>query len=138
MYGKGIGIGIIHHGEALHGSWVIPNEVKLKPLHKGLSMQLSDNIRQQVLSQLKDFYSSHGADYSLLSLGIFGSVARGEAHDMSDVDVVFETDRPNLLTTSSLKLELERLLSKPVDIVRLREQMNPRLKERIIRDAVFV
>lgn len=101
-------------------------------------MQLSEEIKEQVLEQLKAFKSSHASEYDLLSLGIFGSVARGEAEESSDVDIVFETDKPNLFTTSILKQELEKKLSRPVDLIRLRTHMNPRLKERIVQDAVFV
>lgn len=101
-------------------------------------MQPSENIKHQVLEQLSAFKALHASEYKIHSLGVFGSVARGEARINSDVDVVFETEFPDLFTTSLLKQELERALSRPVDLVRLRVHMNLRLKERIIREAIFV
>ncbi len=71
-------------------------------------------------------------------IGIFGSLARGEATDASDVDVVVELERPDLLLLVGIKQELEELLQRPVDVVRYREHMNPLLKKRIDREAVYV
>jgi hypothetical protein len=91
-----------------------------------------------VLARLKMFKECRQAEYSLRSLGIFGSFARGQAQEDSDVDVVFETSEPNLFRTSRMKQELEELLARRVDVVRLRERMNPRLKQRILREARYV
>jgi hypothetical protein len=90
-----------------------------------------------VLARLKMFKECRQAEYSLRSLGIFGSFARGQAQEDSDVDVVFETSEPNLFRTSRMKQELEELLARRVDVVRLRERMNPRLKQRILREARY-
>jgi len=87
---------------------------------------------------LKSFKEQHGEEYHLLALGYFGSYARNEATPESDVDVVFRTDRPDLFITAMLRQDLEGLLDHPVDIVRLRESMNPRLKARIEREATYV
>ncbi len=91
-----------------------------------------------VLARLKAFKETRQAEYDLISLGIFGSFARGQAHETSDIDVVFETNTPNLLKTGRLQQELEQLLKRRVDVIRLREHMNPRLKRRIIQDAKYV
>jgi len=94
--------------------------------------------REQVIALLKSFMERQGSSYRLISLGIFGSLARDEARKDSDVDIFFETDEPNLFRTSSMRAELEDLLGRRVDVVRLRERMNPRLKQRILRDAIHV
>jgi uncharacterized protein len=93
---------------------------------------------EDVLARLRVFKESRQAEYCLSSLGIFGSFARGQARDESDVDVVFETSEPNLFRTSRMKQELEEILARRVDVVRLRERMNPRLKRRILREARYV
>ncbi|MFA4910044.1 MAG: nucleotidyltransferase domain-containing protein [Desulfobacteria bacterium] len=91
-----------------------------------------------VFARLRTFKESRQAEYGLSSLGVFGSFARGEAQEESDVDVVFETSEPNLFRTSRMKQELEELLARRVDVVRLRERMNPRLKQRILQEARYV
>lgn len=93
---------------------------------------------EEALARLGVFKKTRQAEFDLTSLGIFGSFARGQADDQSDVDVVFETRTPNLLRTSRMKRELEALLARKVDVVRFRDRMNPRLKERILREARYV
>jgi len=87
---------------------------------------------------LKSFKEEHAQEYHLRALGYFGSYARGEATPESDVDVVFQTDRPDLFATAMLRQDLETYLGHPVDVVRLRDAMNPRLKARIEREATYV
>lgn len=87
---------------------------------------------------LRVFKEQHAEEYRLIALGYFGSYARNEASEQSDVDIVFETDAPNLFRTAMMKQDLEALLGRRVDVVRLRELMNPRLKDRIQREAQYV
>ena len=87
---------------------------------------------------LKAFKEQNAKEYHLSTLGYFGSYARNEATPDSDIDVVFQTDRPDLFITAMLKQDLEAFLEHPVDVVRLRDAMNPRLKARIEREATYV
>lgn len=93
--------------------------------------------REEALAILKRFKDLHGDEYELKAIGLFGSVARGSATDDSDIDVVFETDRPNLFRASRMRQELEAMMGRRVDVVRLRERMNPHLRQRILRDARY-
>jgi predicted nucleotidyltransferase len=76
--------------------------------------------------------------YGVTRIGIFGSVARDDASEESDVDIVYEMSRPNLFTVVHLKAELENILHCSVDLVRYRERMNPFLKKRIENEGVYV
>ena len=69
---------------------------------------------------------------------MFGSYARDEAREDSDVDIVFQARQPNLFQTVRMKEALERALVRHVDVVRWREGMNPRLKARIANEAWYV
>lgn len=84
------------------------------------------------------FKKRHGAEYRLRALGYFGSHARDAATPASDVDIVFDTDAPNLFMTAMMKQDLEELLGCPVDVLQLRGLTNRRLKERIEKEAVYV
>lgn len=77
-------------------------------------------------------------DYGLLKLGVFGSVARNEAGEGSDIDIVVETEVPDLLRMVNLKEDLEELLHLRVDLVRYRLRMNALLKKRIDNEAYYV
>ena len=92
----------------------------------------------ELCALLKSFKEQYAQEYQLRALGYFGSYARNEATPDSDVDVVFQTDRPDLFMTAMLRQDLETFLGHPVDVVRLRDSMNPRLKARIEREAAYV
>ena len=94
--------------------------------------------RNDVLRTLVKFRDLRQDEFGILRIGVFGSVARDEMTDISDVDVVVELDRPDLLTLVGIKQELEESLHRSVDIVRYRERMNDYLKRRIEQEAVYV
>ncbi len=94
--------------------------------------------RDRLHALLTMFKERHGAEYRLRALGYFGSYARNAATSASDVDIVFDTDAPNLFMTAMMKQDLEELLGCPVDVLQLRGLTNHRLKERIEKEAVYV
>ncbi len=94
--------------------------------------------RDDILRLLARFRDTRRDEYGIVRIGVFGSVARGESTDTSDVDVVVELTHPDLFLLVGIKQELEELLHRPVDVVRYRERMNPRLKERIQKEALYV
>ena len=94
--------------------------------------------QEQLQALLKAFKEQHADRYHLRSLGYFGSYARNEATEDSDVDIVFETDSPNLFRASAMRQDLEELLGRPVGVLQLRGLTNPRLKARVEREAVYV
>jgi len=94
--------------------------------------------RNEVLETLGRHKAEFAVRYGITSLGVFGSVARDEADEESDVDIVYETNAPNLFRTVRMKRELEAILRRRVDVVRWRDRIDPRLKARIAREAVYV
>ena len=94
--------------------------------------------RSSLLNKLEKFKRVNGVKYGILSIGVFGSFARGQASDCSDVDIVVKTKTPDLFNIVHIKEELEEELHIPVDIVRLREKMNPFLRSRIEKEVVYV
>lgn len=101
---------------------------------------MSDTVlaQDELRDLLRAFKATHSEEYDLRALGYFGSYARNEASGSSDVDIVFETGSPNLFKTAMLRQDLEAALGRPVGILRLQGLMNPRLKARIEREAVYV
>ena len=94
--------------------------------------------RAEILSLMSRFKPTTQEKYGITKLGIFGSVARGEQTDKSDVDICYEGQAPSLLTLDKIQSELEQLLDCKVDLVRVRENMNNLLRKRILRDGIFV
>ena len=94
--------------------------------------------KKDLLSILKLYKQENAGKYGILSLGIFGSYARNQATLDSDVDIVVEIERPNILVLAAIKEDLEEKLDRHVDVVRLREHMNNFLRTRIQKEAVYV
>jgi predicted nucleotidyltransferase len=94
--------------------------------------------RTDYIDILQGYSSTLREDYGIKSLRLFGSVARGEEHEGSDVDVFVETETPNPFLLMDAKEYIERLVGRSVDIVRNHKNLNPRLRSRIERDGVAV
>lgn len=92
----------------------------------------------EILKILRAYKAQHADKYGLKRIGIFGSSARGEQTDESDVDICYEGEAPSLLTLDYMQSELEKLLGCPVDLIRIRERMNERLKQRILKESIYV
>lgn len=92
----------------------------------------------EILELLRTFKTQSAVKYGLRRIGIFGSVARGEQTDQSDVDICYESEPPSLLTLERIQSELEELLGCSVDLIRIREHMNSRLKQRILKEGLYV
>jgi hypothetical protein len=71
---------------------------------------------------LRDFKTRYADQYGIISLGVFGSVARGEIRDNSDVDICVTTRTPDPFVLVHIKDDIERRLQRHVDIVRVREK----------------
>ena len=92
----------------------------------------------EIVSLLKAYKPEAVRKYGFKRIGIFGSVARGEQHEGSDVDVCYEGPATGLFAFVGIKMELEKLLGCNVDLVRERPEMDDILKNDIRRDAIYV
>jgi uncharacterized protein len=74
----------------------------------------------------------HGARH----VRVFGSVARGDSDDKSDVDFLVEMERGrSLLDLGGLLMDLQNLLGRRVDVVTERG-LRERIRSRVLREAV--
>jgi len=94
--------------------------------------------RSEILKILKQYKKENSEKYGINNLGIFGSYSRDLTTDDSDIDIVIETQEPDMYKLVHIKEELEKLFNKSIDIIRNREKMNPYLKKRIEKDAQYV
>ena len=91
----------------------------------------------EYLQILKEYKALKAVQYGIVRIGIFGSVARGEQTADSDVDVYVDMISPNLFNLVHIKDELQQLFGCPVDIVRLRQNMDSLLQHSIMEDGVY-
>jgi len=94
--------------------------------------------RSDVINILKSFKNKFAKKYGIISMGIFGSAARNELTNDSDIDIYVQTETPNPFVIVHMKDDLETILGRRVDIVRIREFMNKTLKNRIEKEGIYV
>jgi uncharacterized protein len=74
--------------------------------------------------------------FGVRRLGIFGSYARGEEREASDMDFLVEFDDATLQNYLNLKEFLEHLFQCPVDLV-FADTVKPRLKSIIFSEVIY-
>jgi predicted nucleotidyltransferase len=76
------------------------------------------------------------AQYGASNVRIFGSVARGEADEKSDIDLLVNMEPGrSLLDLCGLLIDLEELLDCKVDVV-TEKGLRDRIRERVLKEAV--
>ena len=90
--------------------------------------------REQVLAKLTE-HRDHIRHFGVRSLGLFGSVARGECASARDLDFLVEFDQKSFDAYMDLKAYLENLFGCPVDLV-LANTLKPRLREPILNETI--
>ena len=106
-----------------------------------LSLQRRNRLfmldRLSTIEKLKSsqrFLSDH---YGVTSMLLFGSLAKNEQKEDSDVDVCVEM-QPNLFRQAGIKAHLQELLGCEVDVVRMRKDMNSVFKRQIQKYGIRV
>jgi predicted nucleotidyltransferase len=94
--------------------------------------------RDEIIQTLRGFVEINRDKYEIIRIGVFGSAARDNMNEQSDIDVVVELGKPDLFYLVGIKQDLEEKFQRPVDIVRYRDRMNAFLKKRIDKEAVYV
>jgi len=88
----------------------------------------------QTLTQIKPVLIKR---YGVRSLALFGSCARDQQHDQSDVDVLVDVDQSVGLEFVDLADEIEAAIGAPVDVVSARG-IKPRYFQSIEKDLIYV
>ena len=87
--------------------------------------------------KLGEFKEEFASKYGIRSIGIFGSVARGENHPDSDVDVFVDLEEADPFIMFDIRETLQSLFGCKVDLVRLREGLRTLLLKRIEQDGIY-
>jgi len=88
---------------------------------------------------VKNIILSHLKDYQPVSVGIFGSFARGESTEKSDIDILVKFKvAPSLLTLIKLENELSDLLGIKVDLITTGAIKNKRVRKSIKKDLISI
>lgn len=90
---------------------------------------------QTLLHQNRDRVLETAARYGAYNVRVFGSVARGEATDSNDIDLLVSMEPGrSLMDLGGLLYELQNLLKVEVDVV-TEKGLRPRIREQVLREA---
>ncbi len=96
--------------------------------------------KQEILNYLKSHQEYYYNQFGIKFIGLFGSYAREEADEKSDIDILYRIDRDKKLSIFQyLKLnkQLEDFFRTKIDLVR-DETLKPQLRQYIRKDITYV
>jgi hypothetical protein len=91
--------------------------------------------RQEIISTLEG-HSAYLKKLGVIKIGLFGSRARGDEKQTSDLDFVVEFEAKTFDSYMDCKEFLEKLFSRPVDLV-MADSIKPGLRQAILRETVY-
>ena len=92
---------------------------------------------QSILSKLRKSKPELEKKYPLTNIGVFGSYARGEATDKSDIDIAVEIDGYMGLSFVAMADEIESLFGVKTDVIPMRS-IKPEYLQQIENEIVYV
>ncbi len=91
--------------------------------------------RNDYISLLRENRNRIQNDFGVTALSLFGSTARGENTEESDVDLLVDMP-PKMILVEGLKDFLESLLNTSVDLIRRHAYLSPKFLTQISHDAI--
>ncbi len=94
--------------------------------------------KEEILKILRDELPYLRKEFNVKNIGLFGSYARDEQKDKSDVDILVEFSKPiGFFKFMELEDYLSRKLGVKVDLV-TPDALKPMIKPQIMREVVYV
>lgn len=94
---------------------------------------------KEIVEVLREFKRTSGEKYGIEQLILFGSAARGEQREDSDIDVCVKPKRAiDYFTLQDIQEELQKLFRIKVDLLTLHENMRQLFRRNIERDAIYI
>jgi uncharacterized protein len=92
--------------------------------------------KQILLKQKREQVLQTAAHYGAYDVRVFGSVARGEAGETSDIDLLVKLEPGrSLMDLGGLLYDLQNLLGTEVDVI-TEKGLRPRIREQVLREAI--
>lgn len=89
------------------------------------------------INLLKQYRERNAARLGIQRIGIFGSVARGEQNNNSDLDIFVDIKEPDYFILCNIHDDLDPLCGCKVDLVHLHKFLRPLFLKNIEKDAIM-
>jgi predicted nucleotidyltransferase len=94
--------------------------------------------KEQILESIKKEKPFLQSQFGVEEIGLFGSFARGEEKETSDVDILVLLKKKTLSNYFDLLDYLESKLNKKIDLVTNHPGLSDRFRKMVGRDIVYV
>jgi predicted nucleotidyltransferase len=105
-----------------------------------LKVDLLGNMKlQELLKEKREDILAVAARHGAFNIRVFGSVARGEETENSDIDLLVDYDLQKISPWFPVRLirDLESLLSCKVDVV-TEQGLKARIRERVLQECILL
>ena len=103
-----------------------------------MDVLIAPDTRDRIIEILRTFKSENAEKYGIESMSPFGSVARNEHNENSDVDLLIKFKSPSLYLYADISDALESFLGRRVDIVSASARKRPGFIEEISKDLIHL
>lgn len=94
--------------------------------------------KEEIINTIETQFDFLQEKYRVKKIGLFGSVARGEDNNQSDIDILVEFDSPvGFFEFIRLENYLSDLLGKKVDLIS-KKAVKPAVRDEIFKEVVYV
>ena len=93
--------------------------------------------KKEILDYLKSNKQILKDNFHLVKIGLFGSFARGDATNTSDIDIIVKFNKPIGWDFILLKEYLEDILNREVDLV-TEEAIKFQMKKGILQEVIYI
>jgi len=93
--------------------------------------------KREIINFIKEKKTFLKENFGVLNIGLFGSYARDQHNQDSDIDFLVEFSKPSFDYLAGLQIYMEKKFNKKIEIVRKRSLSNNRFFERIEQEAIY-
>jgi len=93
--------------------------------------------KNEIVNKLRELKPLLAKEYAVKEIGLFGSFAKGDASDSSDIDLLVELYQPNGWNFFSLEIYLEKVFGRKIDLV-TKNALRERTKKNILNQVNYI
>lgn len=94
--------------------------------------------KKLIINKLKEEINFLSSNYSVKSIGLYGSYVRNENSKNSDIDLLIDfSNMPDIFQFVELSNYLSKKLNRKIDLVTV-DSVRPEIKTQVFNEAVFI
>jgi predicted nucleotidyltransferase len=92
--------------------------------------------KNRIIKKLQKYKCTSDHNHNIKEIGVFGSYAKGDNTDQSDIDVFVVFKKPRMFDLVNIQKDLQIVFGKNVDVIAVTKSMNEYLRKQIHRYGI--